>query len=328
MRDPQPTPAQKEWMKLGYGMFIHFGPNTLSRVEWGEGDFPIESFDFPKLDVAQWAGIAAEAGMKYAVLTAKHHDGLCLWPSTYTEYCIKNSPSKTDIVALFVEEFRKAGLKVGLYYSLLDKNYPQFEDDEANAEYMRNQAEELLTGYGEILQMWYDGGWDKDHPSRDWPYEPAWEDDPNSGLGHGERWQWKQLYEHIHNLQPECMVFQNSSSDRPGQVKYHPVDGRTSEHFNFIWHEKVRNAITDPIWENDRGEKVYLPLEYCASLNPGWFWSGKALLYPSVETICGWLRTARSTNANLLLNAGPNEDGVMPDYHRDFLSRAAKELGL
>src|SRR5437879_5954815 len=88
---PHPTPAQAEWMRLGYGMFIHFGPTTLTKAGWGDGKFPAGDVAFPKLDVRQWANVAADAGMKYAVLTAKHHDGFCLWPSRHTEYCVRNS---------------------------------------------------------------------------------------------------------------------------------------------------------------------------------------------------------------------------------------------
>src|SRR5690349_15141304 len=126
---PSPTPAQRAWMALGYGMFIHFGPNTLTGSGWGDGKFPAGDFSFSKLDIKQWAGVAAEAGMRYAVLTSKHHDGFCLWPSRHTEYCVKNSPQRIDVVTAFVEEFRKAGLKPGLYYSLWDRNFPRYEDD-------------------------------------------------------------------------------------------------------------------------------------------------------------------------------------------------------
>jgi alpha-L-fucosidase len=113
--------------------------------------------------------------MQYAVLTAKHHDGFCLWPSRYTEYCVRNSPGQPDVVGLYAEAFRAAGLKVGLYYSLWDRNYPYYEDDEIYAAYMRDQISELLTGYGDILELWFDGGWDKDHPTRQWAFDPAWE---------------------------------------------------------------------------------------------------------------------------------------------------------
>jgi len=326
-KEPAPTAAQQEWMKLGYGMFIHFGPNTIEGVGWGDGKFPAEKIVFDKLDVSQWAGTAAQAGMKYAVLTSKHVDGFCLWPSKHTEYSVKNSPMKKDISRLFVDEFKKAGLKTGFYYCLLDRNFAQFENDDVYNEYVRNQITEILTSYGDIVQLWFDGAWVKDHPTGDWAYDPAWEKDMNSGLKHGERWQWNELYNLIHKLQPSCLVLNNSSSDRPGWVKYHPIDARTAEHFDFVYKGKICEPITTCIFQKPDGQKVYLPLEYCDTLTQGWFWKkGDYLVHPSVETICGWYKRARQTNANLLLNVGPDANGLIPEYNRHYLTRAAKEL--
>jgi alpha-L-fucosidase len=327
--DVKPTKSQAAWMKLGYGMFIHFGPNTIRGVSYGDGKFPAEKVVFEKLDVAQWAGAAAEAGMKYAVLTSKHLDGFCLWPSKHTEYSVKNSSVKKDIARLFVDEFRKAGLKTGFYYCLIDKNFRQFGDDQVYNEYVRNQVTELLTDYGDVLELWFDGAWVKDHPTRDWPWDPNWEKNPNSGLKHGERWQWNELYELVHKLQPDCLVLNNSSSDSPGRVKYLPVDARTAERFDFVWKGKIYEPITDPVFTGADGRKVYLPLEYCDSLAPSWFWKkGDDTKQPSVATICDWYQRARKTQANLLLNAGPDITGVIPDYNRQNLSAAAKQLNL
>ena len=326
----EPTKAQKAWMQLGYGMFIHFGVNTFEGKAWGDGKFNAKQFKPEKLNTRQWAEVAAEAGMKYAVLTAKHHDGFCLWPSKHTGYSVRSSPGGTDVVGKYVEAFSKAGLKVGLYYSLWDKHFPDYEtDDVAYAQYMQEQMRELLTSYGPILEMWFDGGWDKDHPTREWPFEPKWERNPKSGLGHGERWRWKELYDMIHGTQPDCLVIQNSSSDRPGVVKYHPVDVRTSEHYDFIWQEKICPPVTDNIVKDDRGRKIFVPLEYCTSLNRSWFWAeGQCQNHPSVSTICDWYSRARAGGANLLLNVGPNNDGLVPEYHRFFLKAAAKRLDL
>jgi alpha-L-fucosidase len=316
-----PTKAQAEWMKLGYGMFLHFGPNTLARVGWGDGKFPASSFQFPKLDCAQWAGVAAEAGMKYAVLTTKHLDGFCLWPSKHTKYCVKSSPTG-DVVKMFVDAFRREGMKIGFYYSLWDKNQPLYENDAAYAEYMRKQVEELLTQYGDVIELWFDGSWDKDHPTKEWPYDPKWENDPKSGLGYGERYEWKALYEHIHKLQPDCLVINNSSSDRPGGVRYMPVDVRTAEHFHFVYKEQLYEPPTDPVYTAKDGTKMFLPVEYCTSLNPGWFWTGKEYSHPSAEAIAGWRKQARAAGGNFLLNIGPNQDGLIPEYHRGFLRDA------
>ncbi len=327
--EPKPTIAQREWMKLGYGMFIHFGPNTIEGVGWGDGKFPPEKLVFPKLDVAQWAETAARAGMKYAVLTAKHVDGLCLWPSKFTEYSVKNSPAKKDIAALFVEEFRKAGLKTGFYYCLLDRNFPHFDNDELYNEYVRNQITELLTGYGPVIELWFDGAWVKDHPTGDWPFDPAWEKDPHSGLLHGQRWHWDKLYELIHRLQADCLVFNNSSSDRPGQIKYHPVDARTAEHFDFIYKGEICQPRIDPVFTKPDGREVFLPLQFEETITPGWFYKpDDYLMHPSVATICDWYQRARSANASLLLNVGPDNLGLIPDYNRHYLAAAAKRLGL
>ena len=325
----EPTNAQKVWMEMGYGMFLHFGPNTLEGKGWGEGNFPAEKFNFEKLDVSQWAETAREAGMRYAVLTTKHHDGFCLWPSKYTEYCVKNSPLNKDIVRLFVDEFRKNGIKTGFYYSLWDRNFPGYENDDVYADYMKNQLTELFTQYGEIVYIFFDGLWDKDHPTRRWEFEPGWKADPHSGLGHGERWHWRELYDLIHKLQPDCIVANNSCSDNPGEVKYFPVDARTAEHFDFIYKERIFFPRYDQVWKNEKGEEVFLPLEFNTTLNPDWFYTGVDFyLHPSVDTICGWYRTAREHGANLLLNAGPNMDGLIPDYNRYFLKEAAIRLGL
>src|SRR5262249_54850303 len=198
----------------------------------GDGKFPAADVDAPQLDMADWARLAAESGMRYAVLTAKHVDGFCLWPSKHTTYSVATTPARRDWVAEFVTAFRAQGLNVGLYYALLDRNCPFYEDDGRYAEYMRDQIDELL-GYGDILELWFDGAWDKDHPTRDWPHDPSWP--PATGA----RWEWTELYEHIHRLQPRCLVIQNSSSDRPGVPNYLPVDVRTCEQLDFVWQERL-----------------------------------------------------------------------------------------
>jgi len=310
-----PTPAQAEWMTLRYGMFVHFGPWTWSGT--GDGKFPAERVDAPALDMQAWAGLAAESGMRYAVLTAKHVDGFCLWPSPRTTYSVAATPHKRDLVAEFVAAFRAAGLKVGLYYALLDRHCPFFEDDARYAEYVREQVGELL-GYGEILELWFDGAWDKDHPTRDWPHDPSWL--PATGA----RWEWARLYEHIHRLQPRCLVVQNSSSDRPGEPNYLPVDVRTSEHYDFVWREQLCAPRLDPLFPTPSGP-IYLPLEYTTTLTPGWFWQANACYaHASAETIAGWRRRTEGQGANLLLNVGPDTSGRMPDYHRGFLLEAER----
>ena len=321
------TLAQKSWLKLGYGMFIHFGPNTIQGKDWGDGKFPPSQLVFPQLNVTQWAQVAKNAGMKYAILTTKHHDGFCMWNSSYTDYCTKNSPSQKDIVKEFVNEFRKQGIKVGFYYSLWDKNYPDYENDSLYNKYLFNQVTELATNYGEILEFWFDGAWDKDHPTRTWEYDKNWEKNKASGLLHGERYEWEKLYKLIHKLQPHCIVISNSSSDRPGEVKYMPVDARTAEHFDFIFKEKRVNVEAKSIFTDKNGKKYFLPIEFCTTLTPGWFWKEQEYFnHPSVATIIGWLETAKKYNGNLLLNVGPDKNGLIPTYNQYYLQQVKEKL--
>jgi alpha-L-fucosidase len=268
--------------------------------------------------------MAVEAGMRYAVLTAKHHDGFCLWPTRHTEYCVRNSPGQLDVVGRFVESCRHAGIRPGLYYSLWDCNCPRYGDDGAYADFMFAQIEELLTGYGDLVELWFDGAWDKDHPTRSWQFDERWERESTPGYSRGERWRWRELYAHIHRLQPDCLVVMNSSSDRPGGIKYHPLDVRTSEHFNFVWKSRLYEARTDPIFDDGKGGKVFLPLEYCTSLNPDWFFvEDRGYAHPSAATIADWRQTARAAGGNLLLNVAPDKRGLIPECHRQFLRAAA-----
>jgi alpha-L-fucosidase len=314
--DAAPTPAQADFLSLGYGMFIHFGPWTFSGT--GDGKFPAERVEAPALDTRAWARLAAESGMRYAVLTAKHVDGFCLWPSEHTPYSVASTPARRDWVGEFVAAFAAEGIKVGLYYALLDRHCPFFDDDARYNAYVRDQVAELLTRYGDVIELWFDGAWEKDHPTRDWPHDPSWP--PATGA----RWEWPRLYEHIHRLQPRCLVVQNSSSDRPGVPNYLPVDVRTAEQFDFVWQERLCEPRLDPVFASENGS-VYLPLEYCTTLTPGWFWqAGACYSHASAETIASWRLRAESQRANLLLNVGPDTSGRVPDHHRPFLLEAER----
>lgn len=177
-----------------FGMFIHFGLYSMpARHEWVKSIEKISDEKYDKyfkyfnpdmFDAKEWAMRAKQAGMKYAVLTTKHHEGFCLFDSQYTDYKVTNTPYGKDIVKQYVEAFREAGLKVGFYYSLIDWHHPDFpidmkhplrENDSAirndgqrnmcrYAEYMRNQVTELLTNYGKIDILWFDFSYDKNDP--------------------------------------------------------------------------------------------------------------------------------------------------------------------
>ncbi len=245
-----PTPVQKAWMDMGFGMFVHYGINTFYDVEWSDGTLDPAKFDpGQKVDVDQWCRTAKAAGMKYIVLITKHHDGFCLWPSRYTDYSVAASPYKGDIVGELVNAAHKHGLKVGFYYSIWDRNNQLHDTNEpAYLEWMMRQLEELLTGYGPVVELWFDGFWKKQQSGwtkkisdeageniareaaskeRDEKFVNAWR------MEGAYRWQIDRVYQFIKSLQPDCLVMNNSTTAYPG-VPLHPVDIRSGEKYTQV----------------------------------------------------------------------------------------------
>ena len=155
-----PTKRQVQWQTLEFYGFIHFGMNTFTNSEWGEGVESPSLFNPTELDCRQWVKSMKVAGMKGAILTCKHHDGFCLWPSAVTEYSVKNSPyqeGQGDVVKEFAEACQEEGLKFGIYLSPWDRHETCYGKGEAYNDFFIQQLEELLTGYGEIFEVWFDG---------------------------------------------------------------------------------------------------------------------------------------------------------------------------
>ncbi len=156
---PVPTPQQLAWHEMEYYAFVHFNMNTFTDLEWGYGDEQPETFNPSNLDCRQWARIFKEAGMKGVILTVKHHDGFCLWPSEHTEHSVKNSPwknGKGDVLKDLREACDEYGLKLGLYLSPWDRNHADYGKPEY-INYFHNQLNEILTKYGDIFEVWFDG---------------------------------------------------------------------------------------------------------------------------------------------------------------------------
>ena len=307
--DVKPNELQKSWMDMQFGMFIHFGINTYYDVEWSDGTLDPEKYNPTELDTDQWCRVASEAGMKYMVLVTKHHDGFCNWPTGYTDYSVTSTPWDGDLVGELVRSARKYDLKVGFYYSLWDSHEPSHNlDDYAYVDFMKNQLRELLTGYGPIVELWFDGFWKKQRTG--WQgnadeFIAAWR------MEGAYRWQMDHLYQYIKELQPDCLVMNNSTGAYPG-VPIHPVDIRSGE--------KATEVTDDQKVWRWLGDEIYLPLQIETTMTRkgkdrfptgSWFWHDWDHSAASKKQIMEWLTTAEAMEANLLLNVGPMANGKL-----------------
>jgi alpha-L-fucosidase len=156
---PTPTPRQQQWEKLDFYLFTHFGPNTFTDLEWGKGTEHEEVFNPTQLDCRQWCRIAKAAGAKGIIITAKHHDGFCLWPSKYSTHTVAQSKwrnGKGDVLKELSDACREYGLKMGIYLSPWDRNHPKYGTDEYNTVFI-NMMKEVVSRYGPFFEFWWDG---------------------------------------------------------------------------------------------------------------------------------------------------------------------------
>ncbi|MBW6536560.1 MAG: alpha-L-fucosidase [Mariniphaga sp.] len=204
---PLPSERQLAWHELEFYAFVHFNMNTFTNMEWGFGNESPELFNPTGLDTRQWARVCKEAGMKGIILTAKHHDGFCLWPSEYTEHSVKKSPWKNgegDVVRELADACREYGLKFGVYLSPWDRNHPDYGRPEYIT-YFRNQLRELLTNYGEVFEVWFDGA----NGGTGW-YGGANEE---RRIDRKTYYDWENTYKIVRELQPSACLFSDAGPD-------------------------------------------------------------------------------------------------------------------
>jgi len=327
---PKPNANQEKWMAYKFGIFFHYGINTYYDKEWSDGTLDPSQINPTELDTDQWCSVAKDAGAKYVVLVTKHHDGFCNWPTKYTDYSVNATPLKIDLMKRVSDSAKKYGLDFGIYYSLWDRHEKTHDKDEkAYVEFMKNQLRELLTNYGPICELWFDGFWKKQRTG--WkPSKPAGEvaanaDNKNRSefadatdfihswrMEGAYRWQMDHLYDFIKSIQPNCLVANNATTAFPG-VPLHPVDLRCGE--------KATDQKSDQkIW-NWAGEDKYLPLQIETTMSQkgkkgdfesgSWFWHDWDHSVASKEQVKGWLKKAEELQANLLLNCGPMGNGKL-----------------
>ena len=286
---PVPTKAQLNWQDAELVMFLHFGMNTFTDKEWGDGTEDPKIFNPSKLNADQWVKVAKQNGFKYVILTAKHHDGFCLWPSKFTSHSIKNSPYKNgkgDIVKEFANACRNNGVKFCFYLSPWDRHEKTYGTDEYN-NYFTNQLTELLTNYGDVAEVWFDG---------------ANGEGPN---GKTQNYNWDLYYSTIRRLQPDALI----AVSGPDIRWIGNEDGLSNE---TEWCSQPKSFTLQHASENG---KVWYPSECDVSIRPGWFYhSSQDQKIKSVDQLTDIYFKSVGMNSNLLLNVPPNKEGLISDF--------------
>src|SRR5690606_11241128 len=292
-----PSPRQLEWAEIEYYMFVHFNMNTFTDMEWGTGGEDPALFDPANLDCMQWARLAHKAGMKGIIITAKHHDGFVLWPSRYTGHSVKNSPwknGKGDVLQELREACDAYGLKMGIYYSPWDRNHVDY-GTEKYLEYLHHQLDEVLTQYGDIFEVWFDGA--------------------NGGTGYYGRanedrkvdrmtyYNWPKIWNHVRELQPNAVIFSDAGPDVRWVGNESGFAGETN------WSTLNRDLVW-PGWPHYQqlqfGHKQgshWVPAEVDVSIRPGWYYQESE--YHKVKTLPELLDIyyhSIGRNASFLLN--------------------------
>ena len=302
----QPEPARSKnqvanWEQMKYGMFIHFNMNTFAHAEYDNGKMPAMAFAPEKLDVDQWIRTAKDAGMKYAVLTAKHTGGFCLWDSKVTwkgkeyDYDIASSGYATDIVAQFMESCRKFDIKPALYYCLWDDHNQPVSTKEEYFRFVKDQITELVTNYKGLVEIWID---------------------IPSILQADQR---SELYNIVKTIQPECLVTCNNGFTDGSAMANFPADITNGE--------RTLPPVTGHNPDREiNGKKYYIPMEVCQTMNQNWFWMTGDVA-KSVRTLYYWYNETTKRGANLLLDVPPDLSGRIPQNLVDRLQDLKKVIG-
>jgi alpha-L-fucosidase len=278
----KPTPQQVAWQDLKFGVIIHFSTNTFLNQEWGDGTASPSVFNPTQFDPDQWMQAIRDSGAKYVVLVAKHHDGFCLWPTTQTDYGVKQSPwrdGKGDVVGDVARAARKYGLKFGVYLSPWDRHDPRYKDSAAYDKYYLSELEELAQNYGELVEFWLDGA---------------------GSAGHV--YNFAKIIETLRTYQPNTIVFADTGLFEYGDARWVGTEsGRVSyENWNVI---------------DRHGYLRWRPVEADTPLrNLHWFWHPKdeASLKSLKELITTYEQTV-GHGAQLLLGLAPDNRGLLPD---------------
>lgn len=293
---PCPTPQQVAWQRMEMNMFCHFGPNTFSGLEWGEGTEAENLFNPSALDCRQWAAVARAAGMKGIIITAKHHDGFCLWPNPESTHTVRESAwrgGRGDVLRDLSEACREARLKFGVYISPWDRNAPTYGTDEYNQTFART-LESALTQYGDIYEQWFDG---------------ANGEGPN---GRRQVYRWPLFNGIVNRLQPQAVIF---SDVGPGCRWVGNEQGFAGEtcwsRLDVAGFEPGAKApCTDTLNSGNYDGALWIPAETDVSLRPGWFYHANEQP-KSLQQLLKIYYGSVGRNSLLLLNVPPDTRGLI-----------------
>jgi alpha-L-fucosidase len=303
MNTATPSPRQIHWHAHPFYGFVHFGINTFTDREWGFGDEDPARFNPTDLDCRQWARTAKEVGMQRLILTAKHHDGFCLWPSRWTEHSVKNSPwkdGKGDVVREFVEACEAEGIEAGLYLSPWDRNHAAYGTP-AYIDYYHRQMDELFGGeYGKLYEIWLDGANGGD----------GWYGGANETRQIDRRtyYDFPRIFDKIRTLQPDAVVFSDAGPD----LRWVGNESGTSEATCWSTMDPSKIVIGDSdvtyLATGEAGASQWIPPEVDVSIRPGWFWHPHEAPHSLERLISIWF-TSVGHGHGLNLNIPPNRQG-------------------
>ena len=308
--------ARKWFADAKFGLFIHWGPfSILGDGEWVMNNRNITVKNYSRLadffnptgfDAHAWVSLAKQSGMKYITLITRHHDGFSLWDTKYSDFNIMNTPYHKDIVKMIADECHKQGIKLFLYYSILDWRRNDYswttgrtgkgtgrtvqEDWKNYIQFMENQLTELLTNYGEIAGSWFDGYWDQTASEGEADRAPRID------------WHLPEIYALIHRIQPNCLIGNNHHLD--------PIPGEDFQMFEKDLPGQNKSGLSF------QKPSEQLPLETCETINNSWGFNITDTSYKSTKQLIQLLVHAASLGANLLLNIGPMPNGkIQPEFH-------------
>jgi len=324
-----PSPRQLHWQQLELTAFLHFGINTFTNREWGTGDEDPKLFNPTDLDAEQWVKVLKKAGFKQVILTAKHHDGFCLWPSKYTDHSVEESPWKNgngDVVKLVAEACEKYDIGFGVYLSPWDRNYPYYGNTKKYNQYFENQLRELLTNYGQIDEVWFDGA------------------NGEGDNGKVPEYHFDEWYKIIRKLQPQAVIAimgpdvrwvgTETGYGRHSEWSIVPVGAKLQENIAAHSQQDLTFKPAGDMTGHDLGSRnkienatslIWYPAEADVSMRPGWFYHKEEDDdVKSVEKLLDIYYGSVGRNCVLLMNVPPNKKGLISQSDVDTLMKWSK----